>query len=254
MKCEKIQDKFVDYLDKNLSEQEMSSVENHLKECDDCSQEINHLETLFNEFSKEEIEQPSLNLRMNFEQLLEDEKAKLETPVIQLQPQKEKTDWKASLRIAASILIVISAFLIGKLTNGEEGTIPSKGVSETITLMNNESASKRILAMNNSQEFTEENTEIIQAIVNRLLYDKNTSVRLTAVESLAKFSSLEMVKDALIKSLETEKDPAIQIELIHILVKIQEKRALVPMQNLLENKDVPNYVKKELQINISSLS
>lgn len=254
MNCENIQDKMPDFLDQKLVKEEMNSIENHIKECDDCSQEINHLKTLFNEFSKEEAEQPSLNLRMNFEQLLEDEKAKLETPVIQLQPQKEKTDWKASLRIAASIIIVISAFLIGKLTNGEEGSISSEGVSETITLMNNESASKRILAMNNSQEFTNENTKIIQAIVNRLLYDKNTSVRLTAVESLAKFSSLEMVKDALIKSLETEKNPAIQIELIHFLVKIQEKRALVPMKNLLENKDVPTYVKKELQINIPSLS
>jgi predicted anti-sigma-YlaC factor YlaD len=201
MKCEKIQDKFIDYLDKNLSEQEMKSIENHLKECEDCSQESQHVKELFTAFSEEKMEQPSINLKLNFEQLLTNEKASLETPVIQLKPKTEKTGWKASLRIAASIIVVISAFLVGKLTNQEEALVFSKGVSETITLMNNESASKRILAMNNSQEFTNENTKIIQAIVNRLLYDKNTSVRLTAVESLAKFSSLEMVKDALIKSL-----------------------------------------------------
>lgn len=253
MKCEKIQDKLIDFLDQSLPEQEMKEIQEYIDNNEDCAQELEEMKKLFFDIAEEDMEQPSVSLRMNFEQLLEDEKAKTETPVISLQPQQEKTDWKASLRIAASIIIVISAFLIGKLTN-ENGGVPSKEVSETITLMSNESASKRILAMNNSQEFSEENTEIIQAIVNRLLYDKNTSVRLTAVEALTKFSSLEMVKDALIKSLETEKDPAIQIELIHLLVKIQEKRALVPMKQLLENEEVPTYVKQELQINIPSLS
>ncbi len=254
MNCEKIQEELVNFLDQNLSEQEMNAVESHLENCEDCSLELNQVKELFAQFSKETTEQPSLNLRMNVEELLATEKAKLETPIIQLEPKTKKSDWKSYLRVAASILIVVSAFFVGKLTTGNEGAFPSKEVSETINLMNNESASKRILAMNNSQGFSEDNTKIIQAIVNRLLYDKNTSVRLTAVEALAKFSSLEMVKDALIKSLETEKIPAIQIELIHILVKIQEKRALIPMKELLKNEDVPEYVKKELQINIPSLS
>jgi len=78
-------------------------------------------------------------------------------------------------------------------------------------------------------------------------------VRLAAVEALSKFTSEEMVKTALIKSLETDKDPAIQIELIQILSKIQEKRALEPMKKLLENKDVPSYVKQELQSNLPNL-
>ena len=68
------------------------------------------------------------------------------------------------------------------------------------------------------------------------------------------FSEEEMVKKALIKALETDKDPAIQIELIQVLVKIQEKRALSPMKKLLKNEDVPEYVKKEIQFNIPSLS
>ena len=63
-----------------------------------------------------------------------------------------------------------------------------------------------------------------------------------------------MVKDALIKSLETDKDPAIQIELIQVLVKIQEKRALSPMKKLLRNDQVPEYVKNEIKINIPRVS
>ena len=57
----------------------------------------------------------------------------------------------------------------------------------------------------------------------------------------------------MIKSLETEKVPTMQIELIQILAKIQEKRALEPMKKLLNNEETPAYVKQELEYNIASL-
>ena len=56
-----------------------------------------------------------------------------------------------------------------------------------------------------------------------------------------------------IESLETEKVASVQIELIQILAKIQEKRALEPMQKLLQKEETPNYVKQELAYNIPSL-
>ena len=62
-----------------------------------------------------------------------------------------------------------------------------------------------------------------------------------------------MVKVALLKALEKDTDPAVQIELIQVLTKIEEKRALTPMKDLLSNEEVPEYVKKEIQYNIYSL-
>ena len=120
-------------------------------------------------------------------------------------------------------------------------------------MLENQSASKRILAVSNSEKINQPDTKIIEALINRLYYDKNTNVRLAAAETLAKFSSQEMVKTALIKSLETEKVASVQIELIQILAKIQEKRALEPMRKLLQKEETPNYVKQELAYNIPSL-
>lgn len=250
MKCKDIQQQLIAYLDQQLPKEEQVLIEKHLPSCDACTKELKELKTLYTVLSKEPVEQPSERLRANFEQLLAEEKAALEPKVISMQ---QATDWKVYLRVAASILIVVSAFLLGRFADSEKNGGTSERTAEVLAQFEDQSASKRIEAVSISEEFTNKDTSIIQALINRLFFDKNTSVRLAAVEALARFASEEMVKTALIKSLETEKNPAIQIELIHILAKIQEKRAIEPMQKLLDNKDVPVYVKQELQSNLPNL-
>lgn len=249
MKCENIQNNIVDFLDEKLSKEDVSSIQNHLENCDECSKEFEDMKKLFFDLSEDEMEQPSARLQTNFEEMLAAEKKEQENPIIQLQ---ERTSWKSYLRIAASILIVVSAFLIGKVSNNTDSSNNTQ-VNQILAQIESTSASQRIAALTLSEETNTLDTQIIQAFINRLLYDDKPSVRLAAVEALTKFTSMEMVKDALIKSLETDKDPAIQIELIQVLVKIQEKRALSPMKKLLNDDDVPEYVKKEVQINIPNV-
>lgn len=250
MKCNDIQNQLIAYLDKQVSKEESIAIETHVTSCSDCKKELNELEQMFTVLSKEKIEQPSAKLRSNFEKLLAEEKASIEPKVISI---NRSTDWKSYLRVAASVLIVASAFLLGRISDGEEVHQESLKTAEVLAQFKDQSASKRIQAVATSEEFTNKDTKIIQALINRLFFDKNTSVRLAAVEALSKFTSEEMVKTALIKSLETDKDPAIQIELIQILAKIQEKRAIEPMRKLLNNDNVPSYVKQELQSNLPNL-
>jgi HEAT repeat protein len=252
MKCKDIQYQLADYLDKQLPTTENSIIEKHLETCTDCKKELQELTHLFTALSTAPIEESSAALRNNFEELLAKEKQELDTKVIPLQPTTN--NWQSYLRVAASILIVVSAFLLGKFASGNtEYNIDQSRTAEVLAQFQDQSASKRIQAVNTSEEFTNKDKKIIEALIGRLYFDKNTSVRLAAVEALSKFTSEEMVKTALIKSLETDKDPAIQIELIQILTKIQEKRAIEPMKKLLDNKDVPSYVKQELQSNLPNL-
>ena len=248
MKCEDIQNKLVDFLDGNLNEEEMGLIENSLQECEDCLQELEELKQLFSDLSNEKIEQPSARIRSNFEQLLEYEKSKKVTEVISIQG---KTSWKPYLRIAASVLIVASAFIIGTMVGNEKSNSKE---AQILAKIESESASQRIAALNLSEDVNATSTKIKQAFINRLLYDEKPSVRLAALDALTKFSTEENVKLAFIKALETDNDPAVQIELIQILVKIQEKRALSPMKELLTKKEVPDYVKTQIQFNISNLS
>lgn len=255
MKYEEIQEKLIDFLDQSLSEQEMKEIQEYIDNNEEFAQEVEQMKKLFFDMSEDEMEQPSASLRMNFEEMLAEEKAKTsaersrsKTPkVINLQT---RTSWQSYLRVAASILIVISAFVIGTQVGDDSG---NNQVDQVLATIENESASQRIAALNRSENIQTTDRRILEAFTDRLLYDEKPSVRLAAVEALAKFASEEMVKVAFLKALEKDSDPAIQIELIQVLAKIEEKRALTPMKNLLNSEEVPEYVKKEIQYNITSL-
>lgn len=248
MKCSKIQEQLVDYLEGNLSEIVNSDIKNHIINCENCTKEIEEMRSFLGVLDTTKIEVPSTNLRKNFDEMLAREIEKENKKVIPLQP---KTDWKSFLRVAASIVIVISAFLLGKYQSNTETTENKE--EAVLALLENTSASKRILAVNNAEQFTTEDTKIIEALINRLFFDENTNVRLAAAEALSKFSSETLVRDAFIKSLETDKNASVQIEVIQILSKIKEKRAIEPMQKLLEKEEIPQFVKQQVQLNLSTL-
>lgn len=255
MECKNIQNQLIDYIENNISKEEKLSIETHINSCSNCKEELENTKQFFSVLSEDKMEQPSANLKLNFEKALTEEIKENETKVIALTPKK---DWKSYIRVAASIAIVASAFLLGRYQSNQQKITAAyqqkvQQENNVLAMLENQSASKRILAVSNSEKINQPDTKIIEALINRLYYDKNTNVRLAAAETLAKFSSQEMVKTALIKSLETEKVASVQIELIQILAKIQEKRALEPMQKLLQKEETPNYVKQELAYNIPSL-
>ena len=249
MKCTEIENQFNQYLEKSLSEVANSEFEMHLKSCENCKQELKEMKSFLSILENDKMETPSANLRLNFEKMLAKEIKGNKTKIVQLQP---KTDWKSYLRVAASVLIILSAFLLGKYQSESSSSI-EKNTAQVLTLLEDNSASKRILAVTNAEKFTNKDTKIIEALINRLFFDKNTNVRLAAAEALSKFSSETLVRDALIKSLETDKNTSVQIEVITILSKIQEKRAIKPMEKLLENEETPEYVKQQLELNLSTL-
>ena len=115
-----------------------------------------------------------------------------------------------------------------------------------ISLLENQSASKRIQGVQYIEEFSTPDTTIIDALVDRLLEDEHTNVRLSAMEALSAFRNSERVKKAFIQALKTEKDPSIQIAIIQNLVQMQEKKAIGPMQDLLQQEETQPFIKEEI--------
>ncbi len=251
-KCNEIQEKLSQFIEGDLPEVANSEVKKHLKNCDACQKELEEIKSFLSILNKNEMEIPSTKLKTNFEKMLAQEIENSKPKVVQLQP---KQDWKSFLKVAASVAIIISAFLFGKhqSTITKIANAKEENKQEVLAMLENNSASKRILAVTNAEEFTKDDIKIIEALINRLFFDKNANVRLAAAETLTKFSSKEIVRDALLKALVTEKNSSVQIELIYILGKIQEKRAIKPMEKMLTNEETPEFVKQEIQINLSNL-
>ncbi len=249
MDCTNIKESLVDYLDNRLPKDMRSNVKQHLESCKDCQQEFNELAKMFALIENETVELPSKNLKLRFEEALEEEKQ--ETKVVSLARRKLPL---TILKYAAGFAILISAFMLGKFQQDNDKPDYLAIKQETmLALMENESASKRIQGVHYIEEFSDPDPEIVEALVKRMLNDDNANVRLTAVSALEAFINAESVKDGFIKALETEKDPSIQISIIKALVKIQEKKALKPMQKLLEKEDTQLFVKDEIKTVLTNI-
>ncbi|GMN10290.1 hypothetical protein MTsPCn9_12950 [Croceitalea sp. MTPC9] len=259
-----ITDLLPDYIDNVLSATQKNEVETHLKICDECSKELEEYKSLFKGFEEEKIAEPSAQLSKNFEKMLSNEKDNGVRVVSMNNHSTSNTkNWFSSgMKVAASIALLIAAFVGGRYFQSEESqkeiaSIENESLqlkqTTMISLMENQSASKRIQGVQFIEEFESPDDAIVKALANRMLNDENTNVRLTAVEALSKFSKSELVKLAFIEALETEKDPSVQIAIIQNLVKTQEKKAVKSMQKLLEQEDTQPFIKEEINQILSEI-
>lgn len=252
-----------DYLDGTLDMETMKKVEQHLEKCDHCQQELEEMKALFQAMEDQSIPIPSERLRTSFEATLETEKETL-GKVVSLPSPDKKPNWGGNLlKIAASVALLAVSFQLGSLFQQRKAdediallrdeTMQMKQTA-MLSLMENQSASKRIQGVNYIEEFEQPDEAIIQALGNRLLHDENDNVRLTAFEALSKFTASETVKNVLIEALGTEKNPSIQVAIIQVLVEIQEKKAAAPMKKLLEQEDTQPFIKEQIKAVLPSIT
>lgn len=259
MDCKNIEKYTIDFIEDNLSKSLKQQFENHILSCNTCQKELEETKILLQDFNNVSIEKPSRKLGDSFSKMLEKEK-QLQTKVIPLNGNKN-INYKTLFQIAASFLLLFSGYFFGtyKIENSNKEIV--KLINETkqlkqnmmLAMIDNRSPSKRIKAVNFTNDIKQPNTKVINALIDRLKFDNNSNVRLATVEALSKFTKIESVKTALINSLTTDKNPNIQIEIIQVLVKIQEKRALEPMRKLLDQPETPNFVKDQVTSGISNL-
>ncbi len=255
MKNNHVSDLLPDYLDNMLSDSDKQKIEQHLLSCIQCKLELDEMKLLFNAFKSNNVSVPSERLSAKFEAALSQEKSA--TPkVVSIAPKKEKSDWASNLlKVAASVALLVASFQVGRVIQSQKNNQELIVLQDErlqfkqaamLSLMENQSASKRIQGVNYIEEFPNPDEAIVKALANRLLNDENDNVRLNAFEALSNFTASETVKAAFINALEKEKNPSIQVAIIKALVKIQEKKAIVPMQKLLEQEDTQPFIKKEI--------
>jgi cell division protein FtsB len=261
MKKQQVFDLIPDYLDNTMDATQRAEFEKHIQRYPECRKELEEMKSFLQVF-EEEIPTPTDRLQSKFEAALELEKIQ-QGKVVHMKSQKS-SNWAGNvLKIAASIALLVAAFQMGSIfqqrkvdTDIAQLQDETKQMKQTamLSLMENQSASKRIQGVNYIEEFEQPDEAIIQALADRLLYDENDNVRMTAFEALVKFTSSESVKTTFIEALEQEKNPSIQVAIIQALVQIQEKKAAEPMKKLLEKEDTQPFIKDQIRAVLPSIS
>jgi hypothetical protein len=124
-----------------------------------------------------------------------------------------------------------------------------------LAMMDNQlSASQRMIGVSVAYEMEKPDDEIVNVLVKTMNEDVNTNVRLAALDALGKFSNEEHVRNELIGSLKTQKDPVVQIALIQLLVTMKEKGVLNQLEKITRDAGTLKAVKDEAHAGILKLS
>lgn len=265
MDKEKLEALIIDYIDGYLPDADRLFVEQELLDNEEARKLYEELKQLINAMDQSAQLQPSPALKTGFEKNLQAEISGSSGGgrVFFFRP--------AFYRAAAAVVLMVLSGAIGywiskdnaneaRLAQMEkEMEITRKQLTETKQLMmgmldNELSASQRIKGVNVAMEFKDADDEIVKALLNAMLNDPSTNVRLAALDALVKFQEDPAVKKGLIDALSKQSDPMVQITLIQLLVGMKEKEVINDLQNIVDDAGAMQAVKDEAYSGILKLS
>lgn len=166
------------------------------------------------------------------------------------------------LQVAASVAILLIGFVLGKYTSDGISNTDYMTMKQEIKLLKETriiselrqySASERIMAVSQIEGRPEMSPELTKTLINTLNSDESASVRYAALQALKNYSTDDLIRAELVKSLELQHDPLIQISLISLLLEISEKSAVVPIREILNREKTTPEVKEQAKIALKIL-
>ena len=91
---------------------------------------------------------------------------------------------------------------------------------------------------------------MIQVLINVLDEDESSNVRLAAVEALAKYIELDLVRAALIKRLSQEKDGGVKLSIITTLSQRQDQEVKSTLENIVNDDSQEKFVIDEAHMQL----
>ncbi|NER14369.1 hypothetical protein GWK08_13025 [Leptobacterium flavescens] len=176
-----------------------------------------------------------------FEQMLKKE----------LHPEKKKKKFPVKyLAMAAGFALLVSLgfFYNQKLEREKQQR------DYMLTAMSDETASGRLQAVYEYEDaYKKEDDRLLKKLIELLHKDDNINVKIAAIDALIKFPNNEEVRLELIKALETEKEPLVQLKLIKTLTILREERAKEPLKQIIEDKQTFPVVKGNATLAMNKL-
>jgi len=116
-----------------------------------------------------------------------------------------------------------------------------------LSLLQDPSASQRIRAVAYTDEMSNVDRKVIDALFTTLNVDPNVNVRLAALEALVKLSDKPQVREGLVRSISLQESPLMQSAMADAMVKLREKSSVESLQKLLNKKDLNQMVKHNIE-------
>jgi hypothetical protein len=257
MDCVHIKEKFVDYLTGELSTGQISLVREHSKTCRSCRDELASLNEVWTRLGVLPDEAPSENLRKNFYEMLE---SHTKAPSAAQNPSTRKSisifsgfagRFFSPRPLAQPVLLtafLIFGFSLGVLLPTILGSrsevkqlrsdVQSMRQLVVLSMLERPSASERLEGVSWSNTMASLDRRTFNLLLHTLNEDPNVNVRLSSLDSLARFKTDPRVRRALIRSLPSQSSPMVQISLIDQIGPWRSASDISALRQLLDDPDL----------------
>jgi hypothetical protein len=271
MECKDYREQFTLLLTDALDQTQRSEIESHLAGCADCRKEFEAAQRIWDLMGEIPQPEPSEAMRTNFDSILANYKEEL---IARKNPIGEwiiklRAYWsmQAQPRLAFSLLLVAVGLIGGYLLhqpgqsaisyNRQIDSLSSQ-VSEIkqvmmLSLLQDPSASQRIRAVSYTDDLSNVDLKVIDALFTTLNEDPNVNVRLATLEALVKLSNEPRVREGLVRSIDLQESPIMQSAIADAMVKLQEKSSVKSLQKLLSKKNLNPMVKINIEKSVKKL-
>ncbi len=273
MNCEGAKDRLLDYLNDELPASDRAALDAHLANCPNCQQELAATRQVWQLMVAVPTPEPRPEMRTNFYAMLdtfaEAEAAKPNRSWTSILDQiKQFLTPTVALRMAYSLLLVGVGVAAGYwLQQNQSPDVAYKQQIDTLSsqvqemrqmmmlsLLENPSATERLRAVSYTKDINDVDGHVIDALLTTLNNDPNVNVRLVTLEALAELGHDSRVREGLIHALPQQDSPLVQVALADVMVKLQEKRSLKPLRQMLKQDGINDLVKSKIEQTIRDLS
>jgi hypothetical protein len=266
MTCEQIAKWMPDYMQGTLRAEERMQMEEHLRECVECKDEV----AVWQKLSLLPDETPSPMMRERFDAMLGAyEQGRWERKNLKAQRDGMKPaafGWQnfSVPQLALTMALVFVAFFAGHSMDrsdrgsGDQLAVVQNQLTEMrkmmiVSMSQQQNANDRLQAVSYSMQLQKPDAEVTQALLHAMRYDSSVDVRLAALDSLRRYAGQSDVRKGIVDTLQPKQNPMLQIALIDTLVDLKDKSAVDQFAKLKDAKGVDPSVKKHADWGINKL-
>jgi anti-sigma factor RsiW len=263
MKCEQLSELLPDYLQGSLSADQRHTLEAHLEQCADCSEEV----VIWRKLSLLPLDQPGLASRARFEAMLQAYQAgRSNQPEDDSLWRKRASAWnwnvlhwlRSPLGAVAwsAALLAIGVFAGLRLAAPKppspdfvamQSELTSMKQLVVLSMLQQQSASARLEGVTWSTREQQLDPQVLSALFHTLRYDQSVDVRLAALDALSRHGRQPQVHKGVLDSLQQDQSPLVQVALIDLMLEWRDRDAAHRLQELEQTPNLNPTVRQRVE-------
>jgi anti-sigma factor RsiW len=255
MSCEDTSALIVDRLKGQISAADEQRLDAHLATCTACSEEAETVTALWERLGTFEVDVPHERLRARFHAGL----AAYEARESQHWTERFFERWwpqQPVLQVGLAAALALVGVLIGQQlpspVDTEVAALRDEVRTVGLALLDHQSASERLLGVAWSRR-TAQTPDVVNALLERVQYDPNLSVRLAAVDALRAELDQPDVSAGFALALDRQESPLMQVALTDALLATGSGPSIEAVRAILSRESLDPTVRDYLQMALSEI-